>query len=357
MAPLLCVFVFLPVCVCPRISFCRHGEDESLAVAADVLPLRRVSGHRTRQLKQKLGSPCLERRTSRNVSGNDLPVAGQEIHLLPILTPGTHAESTAFRHLHGWTRRSLWFIRIKRADVDLHLVDVGFVRQESEETPVGRKPALHNIVILSQPLNGFAIQGLLIRAQLHEQQYSGVEGQELSIRRPVGEDHAGARGVAEQNLFVAGSIPGFPIDAGVALAGRNVGHLLSVRRPDRRIFRWSIVSDRVTFAGGKIERPDILVCGPGIVSHHDHARSVGRKSGLEGRTGLPDRAYDFPLPVEYGYLPELRRGYGDHDSVTVAADASRSRCDAGQGRFGGTEEHLRLSEMECRSGADLHGHY
>src|SRR5438445_7937114 len=103
MAPLLCVFVFLPVCVCPRISFRRHGEDESLAVAADVLPLRRVSGHRTRQLEQKLWSPCLERGSSRNVYGHDLPVAGQEIHFLPILTPGNHAESTAFRHLQGRT--------------------------------------------------------------------------------------------------------------------------------------------------------------------------------------------------------------------------------------------------------------
>ena len=37
---------------------------------------------------------------------------------------------------------------------------------------------------------------------------------------------------------------GFSIDARVIFTRGNIGHLSAVRRPDRRVLRWSVVGDR-----------------------------------------------------------------------------------------------------------------
>ena len=45
---------------------------------------------------------------------------------------------------------------------------------------------------------------------------------------------------------------------------------------------------------------------------------------MEIETGLSDGADDFPLPVEYRNLPELRWRDGNHDALTIAANTGRS---------------------------------
>ena len=84
--------------------------------------------------------------------------------------------------------------------------------------------------------------------------------------------------------------------------------------------------------------------------------SIGRKIRLHIGTGLPHGAYGFPLAIEYRNLAKLRRRYGHHNLLSIAADSRRPRSNAGEDFFRRSEQQLRFSELECRLGADLDRH-